>query len=439
MTRLCYLQKVLNSHDQCSFTLEMLYTLSKLDMCHAVLESGVAFKALGKKICYCAPISLTLAVTSAVADVHATEDSLRFLDPGLEMSNLQTKRYLTEKDRDDWQKNTLDAQYGEWTSISETAFALKTLTDFVTREAHNKKRVAANAHGDVLFYVDIKGPWRRPRDLGTRLETYQELMKGTVQGYHIENPVRFQFCGPKSKKYSKSVDKAPIESMPASSELFVVEDFEDSTSKPKTLNAVINGPGRVLVKRKGIRGSGGRFIMATILALGILSIVLNFAKRDNWLEIAFDGAQVMSLLAGMAVIVIYIINGTLTSTLDWLSGQTEVTDEVQLARVLGVTLDELKVACTYEKEFLFWLSNVNSSFCPAGKYGTIMFSEPFDMKNAARHVEYCSVIDEGRGLWLLQEWAFLIEKDGDVGIMVKVPHEDRVYVDGRHITKFGGR
>lgn len=54
------------------------------------------------------------------------------------------------------------------------------------------------------------------------------------------------------------------------------------------------------------------------------------------------------------------ITGTLTSTLDWLSLITEFANEDQQRRVLGTTLDVVKVARTYEKELLFLLSEVNS-------------------------------------------------------------------------------
>lgn len=441
LVRLAYLHGILRKHGHCYVNDDAFYVLSKLDMCHVVVETGLALRVGNRKICYAAPQSLTLLLATSIAGTKTTEEEWRIFELSLTENEFgQEKWFLLREDWEDRQneKNSVH-QYWEWTSISITSppFAPQTLTDFVTRETRHKNRVATNARGDVLFYVDHIGPWHWPKHLPARYESYQELMRGTVQGYPVQDTSYHWFPWVSKRKTSMPVEKASLTTTLAASDSFPIKkDFEVCSYKPKTLEAVRNKPGRVLVKRKGVRGLGGRFIAASILVLGIISVLLNFAHRDNWLEVAFDGAQVMSLIAGLILAIVYIINGTLTSTLDWLGGFTEVTDDIQLAQALGVGLDELKVACTYEKEFLFWLSEVNSCFCPAGKYGTIMFTEPFDMKQAEGYVKHCSVIDKEHGLWLLQGWAFRIEKQGDIGHMIKVPYEDRVYVDEREIIKF---
>ncbi|KAI0564015.1 hypothetical protein FGB62_31g03 [Gracilaria domingensis] len=442
MLRLSFLQKILQTHGHHYFNLDAFYILSKLDMCHVVAESGLALRVANSKICHTAPSSLTVALSTSVAGIPMTENSYRHAEFDLRTDDKSGRMwYLLKPDWDDMQNEAESIhQYGEWTSFGTlgSKFLPHVLADFVARDVQFDKRVATNSHGDVLFFVDHIGPWHRPKDLPVRYESHEELLYGTVQGYSFRVPARPWYRWSTKRKSSKPDVSGSVDTTISSSDYRPIQKkFEVCSYKPRTLEAVLNKPGRVLVKRKGIRGLGGRFIAATILVLGIISVVLNIAGRDNWLEVAFDGAQVMSLVAGLILAIVYIINGTLTSTLDWLSGFTEVTDDIQMTRTLGVSLEEMKMACTYEKRFLFWLSEVNSSFCPAGKYGTIMFTEPFDMEAAARYVKYCSVIDKEHGLWLLQGWAFRIEKRGDIGHMVRVPYEDRVYVDEREVLKFG--
>ncbi|KAI0560493.1 hypothetical protein FGB62_112g28 [Gracilaria domingensis] len=443
--RLQYLEKLqITARGHCDFTLLNLYTLSKLDMCHVVLETGVALKRTRSKICYVAPVSLTFFITSAVADLPMSEDEIRSYDfKQQEDYTRPLKHHLLRNvlTRNAW-RNALQLTSSANGCRFSLRYSLERLLLILYPEIH-MRRVATNKHGDALFFVDIKGPWLRPVALTLRDDSLLELMKGTVQGYIVKNvarPIFWRVKGPVQPAESGS----PEPDIPHGDSGDVIKACKPMAYKPKTLNSVINKPGRVLVKRKGIRGAGGRFIVAGIITLGLICVVLNFAGRDNWLERAFDGAQVMSLVAGLVVGAVYVINGTLTSTLDWLSGQTEVSDEVQQCRVLSASLEEVKLACTYEKEFLFWLSDVNSCFCPAGKYGSIMFSEPLDMNKAASYVEHCSVIDREDGLWLLQGWPFKIEQQGDIGHMVKVPYEDKVYVDRvsadeRKITRFGSR
>ncbi|KAI0557603.1 hypothetical protein FGB62_285g05 [Gracilaria domingensis] len=436
--RLSYLQSVRQARGHHHFDLQAFYTLSKIDMCHVVAEIGIAFRAADSKICYSAPTSTTLSLAKSIAGTPASEDEHRRIEFNLTTSSDMGEAvcFLSEQDWLQMQNETKSVhQYGKWTSINREDFLRQTLADFVARDQDFVNRVATNARGDVLFYVDHIGPWRRPNDLSVRYESYEKLLHGTVQGYSRQVPARPWYWWIIWQKASKPDENGSVDAAPPSVDVRPSR-FEACSYKPKTVDAVLNKPGRVLVKRKGIRGLSGRLLAAAILVLGVVSVVFNFAKRDNWLEIVFDGAQVMSLVAGLVLAIVYIINGTLTSTLDWLSGFTEVTDDIQMAQALGVRVEEIKVACTYEKTFLFWLSDVNSSFCPARKYGTIIFTEPFDMKNAERYVEFCSVIDKDHGLWLLQGWAFRIEKRGDVGRMVRVPYEDRVYVDERKLLKF---
>ncbi len=120
--------------------------------------------------------------------------------------------------------------------------------------------------------------------------------------------------------------------------------FQECTYKPGTLDPVLNGPGRILVRRKGLRTNAGRGIVTGLLVLGVLFAYFNFAGRDNWLERVFDGTQAMSLVTSLIIATIYLWSKTLASTLDWLRGVTEVTDEESLCRVLGASSDEVKIA-----------------------------------------------------------------------------------------------
>ncbi len=78
----------------------------------------------------------------------------------------------------------------------------------------------------------------------------------------------------------KDSDTASVESV----EPRKLYPFQPLALKPSRLNPAINKPGRVLVKRKGVRGNSGRFIVGILVVVGIVAIWFNWAQRSNWLE-----------------------------------------------------------------------------------------------------------------------------------------------------------
>lgn len=143
--------------------------------------------------------------------------------------------------------------------------------------------------------------------------------------------------------------------------------------KPVTLKDIRNRQGRILVKRHGFQRIRGTILVCILILTGDITGWQNWPSRDNWLERLFDGADVLSMLTSLLAPVIYVMNGMLKSTFDWLVGVTEVQNDMDLVSSLHVTTDEVKVATTFEKVILFWLSDLNSSFCSATTYRELIF------------------------------------------------------------------
>ncbi len=64
-----------------------------------------------------------------------------------------------------------------------------------------------------------------------------------------------------------------------------------------------------------------------------------------------------------------------------------------------------------------------------------MFSEPLRFGDKNPDLRWGTAIDNYRGLFILQGWAFQYEHVGGVGHMEKVQHEDRVYLNN---INYGG-
>ncbi len=266
------------------------------------------------------------------------------------------------------------------------------------------------------------GPWVFSDNAATsRSKSKSSILYETVHGYPCHQTESKHWWGGKKD----GDDSEPVEPVDAGRRY----PFQPLKFKQNTLNAIINKPGRLLVKREGIRGNSGRFIVGILVIVGIVAMWFNWAKQSNWLERIFDATQVMSLGGAVFVAVIYVWTKTVTSALDWLCGVTEVFEDEQLAKCLGVSAEEVKIATTYEHESLFWLSDKNSSFCTGIKLGDLVFSKPLSLDIKSLHVSASCVVEKDRRFWIMQGWAFRIEHGQNVTRLVRVPFEDTVYVN----------
>ncbi len=405
-TKMAYVDKLRQQEGGLFASLEILRTLSKLDQAHIALEQGLAFKPRGQKICYVSPVLLTSCVMNVIADVYQDRARAEIFAESRAADAISW--CLFEDDIKIMRETEKEEKFGRWISFPGVAFTKETLRNFVSREQEFRRRVATNKRGDCMFFVDECGPWKFADPSNST--TSRALICQTVHEY------------PKLGKLDG--DPAPVE--PA--EPVLRFPFQPDEFKPSTLNAIINKPGRVLVKRKGVRGNWGRFIVVILVTVGIIAMLLNWAGRDNWLERIFDAVQLMSLGAAMFVAVIYVWTKTLTSTLDWLRGETEVYEDEQLEKCLGVSAEEVKIATTYEHESLFWLSDKNSSFCPGLQLGELVFSKPLSLGIESPHVMGSCVAETDRGFWILQGWAFRIDHGENAVRLMRIPSEDTVYV-----------
>ncbi len=307
-----------------------------------MLDQGVTFKAYGQKICYVAPESFTERVMNAIADVYTIDcDPFEVAKAVLSDSSFWC---LFEEDMDIMKETENTEMFGRWISISQVAFSRETLVNFVTRDRAYWRRVATNKRADCMFVVDQFGPWKYADPINAATNGSKpklSLLFETVDGYPYHDIASQHWW-----RRKKDSDAAPVEPVEAEAR-YPSQPLE---IKPSTLEPIINKPGRVLVKREGVRGNSGRFIVGILVIVGIVAMRFNWARRDNWLEIIFDAVQVMSLGAAAFVAVIYVWTKTLASTLDWLRVVTEVFEDEQLAKCLGVSAEEVKIATTYEHE-----------------------------------------------------------------------------------------
>lgn len=422
MLKMGYVERLRKEQGSILVNWDVIKLISKLDESHVAIETGVALKVSAHKICYVGPATLSNAVMSAIADVYITQDAMD-LAYKTELSP-SSGRFLVEEDVNILVESENTDEFGKWLSYGSCSFTVATLRDLICRGGMSQERVATNRFGDCLFFVIEFGPWSNDvlylnSTNGASMKSL--LLEQTVHGY----PGSCRWKRLRERTRQKHVEKGGEKAM----HIYGHEAFE---YKPVCLQWMVNKPGRILVKRRGLRGNAGRLFVIVVLIFGVLSMAMNWGKRETMLERVLDATQVISLVAGLYVVVAYLATKTLRSSLDLLAGWTEVEDEAQMTRLMGVSIEEVKIATTYESGSMFWLSEKNSSFCAGMRLGNMVFSEGLDMLHESPHVRHGCVVDHGRGFWILQGWSFRIEERENASRMTQVAHADRVYVRDGH-------
>ncbi len=249
--KLIYLEKILAQEGQLSMNWSIMKTLSHMDHAQTVIETGVALKPAGMKFCTVGPVALLHEILSAIADVYDSQEAARQAARGEELirDTLPTLTCLIAADVKVMQESNRGNEFGEWTSVVR-GFNRETFRKFIQRGEYHYHSVATNTGGDVLFFIQRFGPWnyQESNSLETLSAERRALLEETVHG-----------CVPLQKRKrihcfeSNSGPGLPIEDTTGESastrgesdEYFV---FQPCKYKPSTLNAVINEPGRILVR-----------------------------------------------------------------------------------------------------------------------------------------------------------------------------------------------